>query len=1020
MGYPLGKKRPSLVLVLSLSWSTTAWAQANITANSLAELRSLGTSVNNTTLSLSATGGDPHPVTGVVTPGQYWINGDHFANPTSTHPEFLVLGGSGNTFSFAGATLNLDTRKLDGFGRNLGHDSGISVVRLQGSNNTVQNISVIGQDLALDTDPNAQRYSDWSVIYFEHSGTDNAVDGVNLEVTGSRTDAYGLGDAFGKGASQGITPFLGHRKASAYRVGEASNAVVNGLDIDIRAFGHAFFVQNSTDTTLTNSEITGELFSSQGVIDHPLYQENGVTFHQNEIPEDILISGAEGGVRLYTGSSGLVAENVVVTGTRTGFATSLGGGEITLNNVEAYGVEQGFAVGSNTTITNAKADGVNGPVVVIDRNDRSNSSVEIELVGDQPFNTDYALAYVNGNNIDVSFTSDRPAEDFEDTTLFRTAQFYFDSWRETNGTTTFDVPDYDHRNSVLINDTNAPLVLGEQAQGNVGRSQGGVIGNGRENYYDGVTVVLPGTRLEVAHEKGLGNSGTETGAVFNGSGDVIHTGTVTDATFDDNGTLVASGATLEVLAGIRIEDEKVTITGNGVDGRGAVYSDGSNDFNTRLGSSNNSDESTIVLDGDASIGVGISGNRLLVGSIQGAGNLTKKGAGALVLGKASTFTGDFTVEQGHVTVRPGGVHRDLDVHAGASIAQIGNNGFNTDGDVNLDGSLDLNERTDSNSLAASLGLLSGSGSIITTNPTAGAGGNLELTGANGTADFAGTIAGAISLAKTGDATQTLSGSLTHTGTTTVAGGTLLIDGTHRGGGTYTVSGTGTLGGNGAIFGSVVVGSGGTLAAGSGPGGFHIDDLRLTADAALTLEIGGIASESTYDQITTDTAILGGTLSIALLDLGDGLFVPGSDDSFVTLLASTSLSGSFENVASGQRLATENGEGSFLVTYDDERLQFSSFVATASLQGDYNGDGFTSQGDLDLVLLNIGSTTLPAGFNPAALPGGGFDGLIDQNELDAVLLNFGRGTATNLRAIPEPSALAFIGLGAMGLAARRRI
>ena len=48
-----------------------------VTANSLAQLRSLGSGIlSNTTVTLSPTGGDPHPVTGLITPGHYWINGD--------------------------------------------------------------------------------------------------------------------------------------------------------------------------------------------------------------------------------------------------------------------------------------------------------------------------------------------------------------------------------------------------------------------------------------------------------------------------------------------------------------------------------------------------------------------------------------------------------------------------------------------------------------------------------------------------------------------------------------------------------------------------------------------------------------------------------------------------------------------------------------------------------------------------------------------------------------------------------
>lgn len=277
LGQPVQTRRrtqslSAFLLIGLLAFSGPASAQH--TANSLAELRAYGTSVNNTTVTLSSTGGDPHTVTGVVTPGEYWINGDHIANPTNSEPIFMDLGGTGNTYNLSGATINLDTRKLDGFGRNLGHGSGVDVIRISGSNNTVRGINLIGQDIALDTDPNAQRYADWATQYVVLSGDSKTVDGAHVVTRGSRTDAYGLGDAFGKGASQGIQPFLGHRKASAFRVGDATDAVVNDMHLEVNTFGHGFFVQTSTNTTLTNSTVTGELFPSQGVIDHPLYQQH--------------------------------------------------------------------------------------------------------------------------------------------------------------------------------------------------------------------------------------------------------------------------------------------------------------------------------------------------------------------------------------------------------------------------------------------------------------------------------------------------------------------------------------------------------------------------------------------------------------------------------------------------------------------------------------------------------------------------------------------------------------------------
>ena len=538
------------------------------------------------------------------------------------------------------------------------------------------------------------------------------------------------------------------------------------------------------------------------MVARPEYQEYGHTWWGQPIPDDIQLAGGEGGVRVYNGSSGLTVDNVVVDGLRTGFATVADGGDVRITNSFAYNTTSGFDVGDNTIIENSGGNIANGPLLVF-YGSGNNTSIDLELTEGAPVGVDWSAAYFNGN-ADISITSDLEAGDLPEASYIRLGQSYFENWRDHdfNVATAEDGDPTAFNNQTFVNDTNQIVVIGENAEGNVGRSQGGVISNGKENFYDGVTLVQAGSRLTVTDAKGLGNSGEETGAAFSGS-NVVYTGTATAQTFDDNGTVVADGATLEIQAGIRVADEKLTITGDGVDGRGALFSRGSGDTGTRFGSSNGGDQSTIFLDGDASIGVGTSGNQFLVGAIQGTGDLTKKGAGTLVVGKASTYEGSFDIEQGHVTTRSGVVQNGLSINAGASLGQISDNGVNTDGDVTLAGTLDLNERTDANTLTARIGRLDGSGRITSSNATSGAGGRLTLDGNGADGNFTGRLDGAVDLTKSGTNVQTLSGTLTQTGTTTVNDGVLLINGTHTGGGIYTVNG-GVLGGAGSISASVRV------------------------------------------------------------------------------------------------------------------------------------------------------------------------------------------------------------------------
>lgn len=133
---------------------------------------------------------------------------------------------------------------------------------------------------------------------------------------------------------------------------------------------------------------------------------------------------------------------------------------------------------------------------------------------------------------------------------------------------------------------------------------------------------------------------------------------------------------------------------------------------------------------------------------------------------------------------------------------------------------------------------------------------------------------------------------------------------------------------------------------------------------------------------------------------------------------TLRSGSLELLIDGKAYA--NG---VITDYDNQLVTISAgeevpyiIDLIAALTGDYNADGFVSQSDLDLVLLNWGEAVVPAEWIAADQ----FDGLVSQNELDGVLLNWGIGTPPSLNAIPEPTAGGVLsGLLVTGLRRNRR-
>jgi hypothetical protein len=101
-------------------------------------------------------------------------------------------------------------------------------------------------------------------------------------------------------------------------------------------------------------------------------------------------------------------------------------------------------------------------------------------------------------------------------------------------------------------------------------------------------------------------------------------------------------------------------------------------------------------------------------------------------------------------------------------------------------------------------------------------------------------------------------------------------------------------------------------------------LNLQANSVLAFTLGATFPDPPFGYITdVSTATLGGALQVTLINGYQSQIQPS--DTF-TVLSAQSIAGQFTNVASGGRLSTADGSGSFVVTYNGNQVVLSNFVA----------------------------------------------------------------------------------------------
>ncbi len=221
-----------------------------------------------------------------------------------------------------------------------------------------------------------------------------------------------------------------------------------------------------------------------------------------------------------------------------------------------------------------------------------------------------------------------------------------------------------------------------------------------------------------------------------------------------------------------------------------------------------------------------NGNNIgLTNVLQGAGGLTKLGAGSLIISANNTYAGTTTVSTG-----------TLQFGTGAAAGSVA-------GDIANNSALVFNR--------------------------------------SGTATYAGNISGTGSVTQTGPGTMVLSGTQSYTGATTVSAGTLSINGSTAAASAVTVNAGGTLSGTGTVGGAVTVASGGAIAPGNSPG-----TLSLSGGASLN---GGSALNFRLTEAAQDKLVLVGNGANTLAGPGSGTITINLIDTDSSVALNTSYS-----------------------------------------------------------------------------------------------------------------------------------
>ncbi len=212
-----------------------------------------------------------------------------------------------------------------------------------------------------------------------------------------------------------------------------------------------------------------------------------------------------------------------------------------------------------------------------------------------------------------------------------------------------------------------------------------------------------------------------------------------------------------------------------------------------------------------------------------------------------------------------------------------------------------------------------------------------------------------------------------------------------------VGALGEVHGNGLIicFDNGNMQNGGLVSPGNSPGTLHITgNYTQTTAGKLLIELAGTAPGTQYDQLlVTSTATLDGTLDVSLL----GGFTPSAGNSFDVLTTTGGVTGTFAI----QQLPLLAGGLVWNLSYGTNDV----ILSVGGVLGDYNHNGTVDAADYVVWRKGLGT-------------------IYTQSDYNVWRANFGQTTGSGVgtittAAVPEPTTLAMVIIGAFAMCSRRR-